>query len=183
MDWSLRRSWRAVAAALFCLLILLAGVVRWRASRALRSATQEVRSEGEIRFTARPLPEPQEQDFESISTPAVFFQAARFLGDLYIAGPAGLSQYNASGTLLKHYAVGRELPSSPLVAMAPAVLADSREPELVIATAQDGLAGLQRSRLPANFAAGSKCAHHYLGLARCFRTSLDWNQEARRAPL
>jgi ligand-binding sensor domain-containing protein len=139
MGWSFGRSWQAVAAAVLCLLVLLAGVVGWRASRALRSATQEVRSEGEIRFTARTLPEPQEQDFESISTPAVFFQAARFLGDLYIAGPAGLSQYNASGTLLKHYAVGRELPSSPLVAMAPAVLADSREPELVIATAQDGL--------------------------------------------
>jgi ligand-binding sensor domain-containing protein len=139
MGWSLRRSWPAVAAAMLCLLILLAGVVGWRASRALRTATQEVQSEGEIRFTARSLPETQEQDFESISTPAVFFQAARFLGNLYIAGPAGLSQYNASGTLLKHYAVGRELPSSPLVAMARAVLSDSREPELVIATAQDGL--------------------------------------------
>jgi ligand-binding sensor domain-containing protein len=121
------------------LFIFLAGVVGWRASRALRVATQEVRSEGELRFTARTLPEPQEPDFEAISTPAVFFQAARFLGDLYIAGPAGLSQYNASGTLLKHYAVGRELPSSPLVAMAPARLADSQEPELVIATTQDGL--------------------------------------------
>ena len=92
------------------LFIFLAGVVGWRASRALRVATQEVRSEGELRFTARTLPEPQEPDFEAISTPAVFFQAARFLGDLYIAGPAGLSQYNASGTLLKQYAVGRELP-------------------------------------------------------------------------
>ncbi len=139
MDWSLRWSWRAAAAAMLCLLILLAGVVGWRASRALHTATQEVRSEGEIRFTARPLPETQEQDFESISTPGVFFQAARFLGDLYIVGPAGLSQYNAGGTLLKHYAVGRELPSSALVAMAAAVLAGSREPELVIATAQDGL--------------------------------------------
>ena len=139
MSWSFTRSWPAVAAGLLFLFILLAGVVGWRASRALHTATQEVRSEGEIRFTAGLLPEPQEQDFESISTPAVFFQAARFLGDLYIAGPAGLSQYNASGILLKHYAVGRELPSSPLVAMAPAVLADSREPELVIATAQHGL--------------------------------------------
>jgi ligand-binding sensor domain-containing protein len=131
--------WRAGAAAGLCLFILLAAVVGWRASRALHVATEEVRSEGEIAFSTRPLPEPQESDFESISTPAVFFQAAHFLGDLYIAGPAGLSQYNASGTLLKHYAVGRELPSSPLVAMAPAVLADSQEPELVIATAQDGL--------------------------------------------
>jgi hypothetical protein len=128
-----------VAAAGSVFFLLLAGVVAWRASRALRLATQEVRSEGEMRFISRPLPEPEEQGFESISTPAVFFQAARFLGDLYIAGPAGLSQYSPSGTLIKHYAVGRELPSSSLVAMAPALLADSREPELVIATAQDGL--------------------------------------------
>ena len=139
MRWSFRRSWRAVAAVGLCLLILLACVVGWRASRAFRAATQEVRSEGQIRFTAQPLPQPQDQDFESISTPAVFFLAAQFLGDLYIAGPAGLSQYNANGTLLKHYAVGRELPSSPLVAMAPAVLADSQAPELVIASAHDGL--------------------------------------------
>lgn len=140
MGWSFRKSWRwVVALSVLLILILLAGVVSWRASRALRLATQEVRTEGEIRFIARPLPEPQEQDFESISTPAVFVQAARFLGDLYIAGPAGLSQYSASGTLLRHYAVGRELPSSPLVAIAPAALADSHEPELIIATETDGL--------------------------------------------
>ena len=139
MSWSFGRTWRVVAAAGSVFFLLLAGVVAWRASRALRLATQEVRSEGEMRFISRPLPEPEEQGFESISTPAVFFQAARFLGDLYIAGPAGLSQYSSTGTLIKHYAVGRELPSSPLVAMAPTLLADSREPELVIATEQDGL--------------------------------------------
>jgi ligand-binding sensor domain-containing protein len=139
MNWTLLRSWRAVAALVLFFFILLAGFVGWRTSRALRAAAEAVRSEGEMRFTVRPLPESQGQDFESISTPAVFLQAARFLGDLYIAGPAGLSEYDATGTLLKHYAVGRELPSSPLVAVAVAMLAGSREPELVIATAQDGL--------------------------------------------
>jgi ligand-binding sensor domain-containing protein len=139
MSWSFRRSWRALAAVVAAVVILLAGVVGWRASRALRTASEEVHSEREIRFAVRPLPEPREQTFEAISTPAVFIQAARFHNDLYIAGPAGLSQYDASGRLLKHYAVGRDLPSSPLVALAPAVLPGSREPELVIATAQDGL--------------------------------------------
>jgi ligand-binding sensor domain-containing protein len=43
------------------------------------------------------------------------------------------------GSLRHQYTVGSELPGSPLVAMAPAVLADSREPELIIATANDGL--------------------------------------------
>ena len=139
MNWSFTRSWRTFAAAGAASLVLLAGVVGWRASRALRSATEEVRSEAEIRFIARPLPEQQEQIFEPISTPAVFVQAARFHDGLYVAGPAGLTQYDAGGKWLKHYAVGRDLPSSPLVAIAPALLADSQEPGLVIATAQDGL--------------------------------------------
>ncbi len=132
-------SWRAAAATGVALVILVAAVAGWRASRALRTATEEVRSEREIQVTVRSLHEPQEQVFESISTPAVFFQAAQFHGDLYVAGPARLSQYNASGTLLKQYAVGQDLPSSPLTAIAPAVLSDSHRPELVIATAQDGL--------------------------------------------
>ena len=139
MRRSLRTSWRALAATGAALIILLATVVAWRASRALRTATEEVRWEREISFTVRPLRDSQEPIFESISTPAVFLQAAQFHGDLYVAGPAGLSQYNAGGTLLKHYAVGRELPSSPLTAIAPAVLSDSQQQELVIATARDGL--------------------------------------------
>jgi len=139
MNWSFIRSWRVLAGAGAAVLVLLAAVVGWRTSRALRTATEEVRSEAEIRFVVRPLSQPQEQVFESLSTPAVFVEAARFHGDLYIAGPAGLAQYDASGKLLRQYAVGRDLPSSPLVAIAPAVLADSQEPELVIATARDGL--------------------------------------------
>src|SRR6266849_1914581 len=136
---SLKTSWRKAVAAGSVLIILLAGVVGWRASHALQTATREVRSEREIRFTVQPLPDQPEQTFEPISTPAVFLQAAQFHNDLYIAGPAGLSQYSASGTLLKHYGVGQELPSSPLVAISPAVLADSTEQELVIATADAGL--------------------------------------------
>jgi len=129
MNWSFTRSWRTFAAAGAASLVLLGGVVGWRASRALRSATEEVRSEAEIRFIARPLPEQQEQIFDPISAPAVFVQAARFHDGLYVAGPAGLTQYDAGGKWLKHYAVGRDLPSSPLVAIAPALLADSQEPD------------------------------------------------------
>ena len=136
---SLKISWLKVLAVGSGLIILLAGAIGWRASRALQTAAREVRAEHEIRFTVRPLPDQPEQTFEAISTPAVFLQAAQFHNDLYIAGPAGLSQYSTSGTLLKQYGVGQELPSSALVAIAPAVLADSREQELVVATAQDGL--------------------------------------------
>jgi ligand-binding sensor domain-containing protein len=129
---------RSAVAVGFIVVFVLGAVVIWRASRALHSAEQDVRSEHEIRFVVRPLPAVN-TDFEPISSSAVFFQAARFQDHLYVAGPGGLLEYDPSGGLLHQYAVGRELPGSPLIALAPAVLADAREPELILATANDGL--------------------------------------------
>jgi ligand-binding sensor domain-containing protein len=118
---------------------LAAAAVGWRASRALRLSTEEVRSERQIRFLARPLELSKDVNFEVVKAPAVFLQAARFQDHLYIASPAGLFEYDSNGIPLRQFAVGRDLPSSPLVAAALAVLADSREPILVVASAQDGL--------------------------------------------
>jgi len=134
-----RVSWWLVGAAGFALLLFAALLVGWRASRALHNAGEEVRAERETRFQSRPFTAPVNADFEAFSAPAVFLQAARFQEHLYVVGPAGLSEYDLSGNLMKQFVVGRDLPSSPLVAVAPAVLADSREPELVLATAGDGL--------------------------------------------
>src|SRR5271165_1290827 len=129
---------RLVTGALL-LILLLGTFVIWRATRALHSASVDVRAANEIRFAVRPLVPAPNAGFEGISSPAVFFQATRFQDRLYIAGPAGLQEYDASGVVLHEYAVGRELPGSPLIALAAAVLSDSSEPELVIATANDGL--------------------------------------------
>jgi ligand-binding sensor domain-containing protein len=130
---------RAAIAVGFFLILGLGSAVVWRASRALHSAAEEVRSENEIRFTVRPLPTAVTTDFETVSSPAVFLQAAHFHDRLYVAGPAGLFEYDPSGVLLQQYNVGRELPASPLIAIAPAALPDAREAELVLATASDGL--------------------------------------------
>ncbi len=134
-----RVSWWWVGAAGFALLLVAALFVRWRASRALDNSREEVRAEREIRFQSRPFTAPVNTGFEAFSAPAVFLQAARFQEHLFLAGPAGLSEFDLSGNLVKQFVAGRDLPSSPLVAAAPALLADSREPELVVATAQDGL--------------------------------------------
>jgi len=130
---------RAAVAAGLTFAVALGALVTWRGSRAIRSATEEVRSEREFRFVARPLPPALDTGFEAVTSPAVFLQAARFQDHLYIAGPAGLLEYDPGGPLLHHYSVGAELPGSPLVALAPAVLADSQQAELIIATAGDGL--------------------------------------------
>ena len=131
----------------------------------------------------RPLPASLNTGFETVSSPAVFLQAARFQDHLYLAGPAGLQEYTPEGSLLHQYAVGSELPGSPLVALAPAVLADSREPELIVATANDGLLAFNgrafRQILPAS--ADARAITAILPVASGHL--LDRNQEARRPGL
>ena len=130
--------WAIIGAALAA--IVLAGVfVAWRATRALHQSAQEVRSEHEIRFLVRPFLPPSNVNFEVVSAPDVFLQAARFQNHLYIAGPSGLSEYDLGGTLLRQFMAGRELPSSPLVALAVGMFGDSAEPQLVMATASEGI--------------------------------------------
>jgi ligand-binding sensor domain-containing protein len=109
-----------------------------RASSALRSATEDVRRQNEFRFSIQPFL-PKESAFENISSPAGFVQAAQFQNHLFIAGASGLREYNTDGGLIRQYANGRELPSSPLKLIATAVLADSRVPELLLATGNDGV--------------------------------------------
>ena len=132
---------RAVAAGAGLLIALIVCFVSWRATRALRVSTAEVHSEQEIRFDTHPFAAPVGTSFELVSAPAVFLQAARFQDHLYIGGPGGLLEFDLSGNPARQFTVGRDMPASPLVALAPALLADSQEPELVLATAQDGLLG------------------------------------------
>lgn len=129
---------RVVVIVIFAFTVALAALVVWRSSRAMRSAAEDVRAENKFRFVVQPFA-PMLTAFEPISSPAVFFQAAQFQNHLYIAGPAGLLEYDSDGALVRQYSVGRDLPGSPLVALATAVLADSRVPELLIASANDGV--------------------------------------------
>ncbi len=122
------------------------GFVRWRAQKALTSSEQEVASEQNLRFMVRSVLETNNAKFEWISAPTVFAQATEFQGKLYLCGSSGLSEYGADGKLEREFYAGKELPSSPLIRMATAVLGDSGQPELVIATKGEGLLAFNGSR-------------------------------------
>src|SRR5579863_304136 len=130
---------RAAMAAGFAAAALVGTAVIWRSSEAVRSAAEGVRDQHEFRFVIQSLALHANYGFEPVSSPQVFIQAARFQDHIYLAGPAGLIEYDPRGSLVRQFSVGSDSPSSQLVALAPAVLADSRTPELVIATANDGL--------------------------------------------
>ena len=133
-----RRRWW-IAGCVAGAIVAAGAFVAWRASRAVRISTEEVRAEREIGFEVRPYLIPVNTNFEPVLSPEIFLQAVRFQNHLYIAGPAGLSEYDASGALAREFRVGRELPGSPLVAVTAGVLGDSTEPELLVATAEQGI--------------------------------------------
>jgi len=132
-------SWRVAIAVVLTVAISCAGTVIWRSSRAMRQATDAVRSQHEFVFVTRALVMPANPGFETVSSPQSFLQAAIFQNHLYIAGPTGLFAYDMDGTLIHAYAVGSELPASPVLALSTGVLIDSHESELLIATAEDGI--------------------------------------------
>ncbi len=144
----------AVVAVGVALAISLPMFVVWRSSRAMRSAAEDVRAQHEFQFAVRSLSLSSNSPFETVSSPAVFLSAARFQDHLFMAGPAGLQEFDRNGALLHQYAAGRELPGSPLIALASASLADSRDPELILATAGDGILAFNgralRQLLPAS---------------------------------
>ena len=127
------------AAVLGLLLITLAAAGYWRVFRVLRGAEQEIAGERNLSFVARPLVPLTDTGFEWVSTPTNITEAAEFQGHVYVLGPSGLLEYDQRGSVTREFRVGRELPSSALTRIAPAVLADSKRPELVIATAGAGV--------------------------------------------
>ena len=134
-----RKQWLFVAVVLLGAAIAVAGITFWRAEVGFRLASQAESAESILNFNVHPLLPATDSGFEWVSAPAAFTQAAELNGHLYVAGPAGLFEFDGQGQPGRDFRVGRELPPAPLLRVAPAMLADSREPELVIATDGAGI--------------------------------------------
>jgi ligand-binding sensor domain-containing protein len=115
-----------------------AGLVFWRAQRALRQASADMQAQASEPFSVRRL-SVVNSDFEWISAPNSFSGAAFFNGDFYLAAASGLFRYDNHGALIRHYRPGQELPPAPLLRLATSVLKDAKEPELLMVTPADGV--------------------------------------------
>ena len=111
----------------------------WETHRAVREARDRTESASSIRVTVRPLDRPLPADVEAVGAQSVFRDATLFHGHLFVGGPQGLVEYDANGALVRRFRTGLELPPSGLVGLTVGVLAAASEPELLIATAADGL--------------------------------------------
>lgn len=129
--------WVGVAAALAAALVV--GTAIWKGSQALQISKRELQAEREFEFTAGQYTPPQNIALEPVRSPEVFERLARFQDHLYIAGPAGLSEYDSRGGFLREFPAGSYLPGSPLVALEVGQLAGASQWELILATADQGV--------------------------------------------
>lgn len=133
------RKWQWVVGAAVLAATLVAGITIWKGSQALQISKRELQAEHEFEFTPGPYSPPQNIHFEPVRSPEVFERLARFRDRLYIAGPAGLSEYDSRGRFLREFPAGSYLPGSPLVAMEMGQVPDASQPELLLATADQGI--------------------------------------------
>src|SRR5262245_7820743 len=105
-------------------LVLLTGLVgSWigRARRALDEAQADLRDTG-IAFKIRAVSDAKPTAVDWLPSPPDFRDAQLFHDRLYISGAGGIWVYNLAGELQTSYLVGRDLPSSPPVAMTVGIL-------------------------------------------------------------
>src|SRR5215813_10989652 len=140
------RKWQWIVAVAPAVATLAGGIVIRNASRALQLSKRDIESEREFPFTASQYLPPQKVRFESVGSPEVFHRLARLRGKLYIAGPAGLCEYDSRGKFLRDFPVGAALPGSPLVAMEVGQLAGAAQPELLLATGDQGILAFDGQR-------------------------------------
>ncbi len=137
---SRRRVWLA-GAVVAAGATIFGGSALWRAGSVLREAREHVSAGQSYPFSVRTLTPVLPAGLESLGAPAVFNDAIVFDGNLYIAGPAGLTKCDgSSGAIAARYRAGAELPSAPLTSLATGLAGDSQAPELWIGTWGEGLA-------------------------------------------
>jgi len=141
-----RRTVVVISVATVVLCLAVAGVVIWRVENALVGSRRETAASELLGVEIRAVGKQPNPGFEGITSPAIFKSAAAFQGRIYLSGPAGLSVYATDGTLEHFYRVGIDLPTAPLGQMAVGTLADSRQPELLIATLGEGILAFDGSR-------------------------------------
>jgi len=141
-----RLRWWFLAALPAVFALGIAAFVFLRAQRSLDRAGIQVADEGRFPCEMRQLARMENPGFEWIASPATYTAGAFYRGKLYVSGPSGLFVYGAAegmrggGTaLLKTYRVGLDLPAAPLGAMSVGRLRGASEPELLIATAGEGI--------------------------------------------
>jgi ligand-binding sensor domain-containing protein len=133
------RQYRRHAVAAAIALLSVPAFLIWETRHAIRQARESTESASTIPATVHPLDRPLPADVEAVGAQPILRDAALFGGHLFVAGPRGLVEHDANGAPVRRFRTGLELPPSGIVGLAVGVLTAEPQPELLIATANEGL--------------------------------------------
>jgi len=150
------RKWQWVVLTAVLAATLVGGITIWKGSQALRVSRQELQADREFEFTLGQYAPPQNIRFEPVRSPEVFSRVAHFRDHLYVAGPAGLAEYDSRGRFLREFPAGFYLPGSPLVAMEVGQIRGLSQPQLILATADQGILTFDGERFRQIYPANSE---------------------------
>ena len=150
------RKWQWVVLTAVLAATLVGGITIWKGSQALRVSRQELQADREFEFTLGQYAPPQNIRFEPVRSPEVFARVAHFRDHLYVAGPAGLAEYDSRGGFLREFPAGFYLPGSPLVAMEVGQIRGLSQPQLILATADQGILTFDGERFRQIYPANSE---------------------------
>ncbi len=150
------RKWQWVVLAAVLAATLVGGITIWEGLQALRVSRQELQADREFEFTLGQYAPPQNIRFEPVRSPEVFARVAHFRDHLYVAGPAGLAEYDSRGGFLREFPAGFYLPGSPLVAMEVGQIRGLSQPQLILATADQGILTFDGERFGQIYPANSE---------------------------
>jgi ligand-binding sensor domain-containing protein len=128
------REFIAALCALAIVSAFAAGIIVWRANRAVTIATREATEAGRIPFSVTRVNAVTPAGMEAIATPAGFRDIVLYHERVYLSGPSGLAAYDADGNLIHKYRVGLDLPPVELGAMSAGIVPGAPQTELFIAT-------------------------------------------------
>jgi len=150
------RKWQWVVLTAALAATLVGGITIWEGLQALRVSRQELQADREFEFTLGQYAPPQNIRFEPVRSPEVFARVAHFRDHLYVAGPAGLAEYDSRGGFLREFPTGFYLPGSPLVAMEVGQIRGLSQPQLILATADQGILTFDGERFGLIYPANSE---------------------------
>jgi ligand-binding sensor domain-containing protein len=128
----------AIAAALLLVFGVLAA---FNSQRTLTRSARSAAIDGRLAFTLRTLDPGMARGlrFEPVASTPRYSTGAFFAGDLYLAGPSGLTVFAGEGKLKRTLRTGVELPVAPITAVASGRLRGTHGPQLLLATDGAGL--------------------------------------------
>jgi ligand-binding sensor domain-containing protein len=133
------RWWRGILALVVSLPLLAIAFVFWRASRASEEAAAEVLSQSELAFHTAPVDRVVSAGVQPLASNPEFRDLAAYQGIVAASARAGLFLYDRTGTLVRSFRTGIELPSAELGGLSVGIAAGAAAPELFIATRGEGL--------------------------------------------